>query len=121
MFADTREHFTQVALGLDAIEHTGAYDGLEDRRSSAAGIRTGEKPILPTNCRRADHVLRGIVGDLQPAVLDVARQGDLAMRKIHESGNAQMSRDDAILVLALQENSYPVYAVIEKGKRLEVS
>lgn len=30
-----------TVIALHAIEHTGAYDGVEDRRSSATGIRTG--------------------------------------------------------------------------------
>src|SRR5215469_552723 len=44
--ADICEHFPQVRLGLNSIEHAGAYDGVEPCRGDATGIGTNEKPIL---------------------------------------------------------------------------
>src|SRR5208282_3624477 len=76
IFANARENFAQVPLGLDAVGQAGADDGVEYRRPRTTGIGTGKKVILSAKCSGTDFILHGIVGDLQPAVLDVARQGD---------------------------------------------
>src|SRR5262249_31590849 len=82
IIADTREHVAQVALGLDAIENAGANDGIKCRRPCASGIRTGEQPVLSSECWRTNLVLHGIVANLQPTVLDVAVQSDPARARI---------------------------------------
>src|SRR5215470_2897275 len=74
MLANTRENFPQVCLGLDAIEHTSAYDGVKGRRTPATRIGTEEQPILPADSDAAQRILHGVVGDLQPTIFDVARQ-----------------------------------------------
>src|SRR5262245_5435610 len=74
MLANARENFPQVCFGLEAIENGCADDGVERRSTLATSIGTGKKPILPADADAAKHILDGIVGDLQPAVLDVARQ-----------------------------------------------
>src|SRR5262245_61367955 len=74
MLANARENFPQVCFGLEAVENGCADDGVERRSTLATSIGTGKKPMLPADADAAKHILDGIVGDLQPAVLDVARQ-----------------------------------------------
>src|SRR5262245_23067187 len=74
MLTDAGEELAQVGFGLEAVERGRADQGVEDRGPLASGIRTGEEPIFPAQSDRPDRILGGVVGDLQPAVVDVARE-----------------------------------------------
>ena len=61
MLANTAEHFPQVRFGLDAVEHTSAYDGVKDRRTLAASIGPEEQPILPADSDAAQRILYALL------------------------------------------------------------
>src|SRR5215813_2819405 len=82
VLCDACEYVAQIRLGLQAVELGCPYDGVERRRPSATRIRTSKKPILSTYSNAAEGILHGIVADLQPAVIDVARQSDPARARI---------------------------------------
>src|SRR5689334_11588688 len=72
MLADAREYLAQVGLWLKAIETCRANERVEDGGSLAAGVGAQEQPVLGPELQRPDGILRGVVGKLQPTVVDVA-------------------------------------------------
>src|SRR5262249_358528 len=82
MLPDAGKHITQVRFGLHTIEQAGANDGVEYRCASATRIRTCKKPIFSAYPDAAECILHGIVADLQPAILEIARQRNPARARI---------------------------------------
>src|SRR5512145_1401589 len=74
MGTDARDGVGEPRLGLEAVEPGGSHERIERGRTLASGIRAAEQPVFPAQSCRPDLVLRGVVADLEPAVVEVARE-----------------------------------------------
>ena len=100
MVADAGEDIAQPGLGLEAVEFGGADQRVEDRGSVTAGIAAGEEPVLSAQGYGPDGVLGGVVGDLQPAVVDIGRQRIPARSRIADgTGEFALARQQLQLLV----------------------
>jgi len=94
MGADAGDDVGQPNFRLDAV-HAGGTDQRVERGSAhAAGVRSAEEPVFAAQSRGADFVFRGIVADLEAAVVEIARQGRPARSPIADGfGEIALARD----------------------------
>ena len=74
MSADAGDDVGEPRLWLNAVHASGANQRIERGSANAARIRSAEEPVLSAQSRRADFVFRSIIRDLEPAIVEVARE-----------------------------------------------
>src|SRR5204863_4535893 len=110
MLADARENLTQVGLGLKAVEACRANERVEDRGPIAASVGAQEQPVLGPELQGPNGILGGVVGDLQSAIIDVARQ-----RVPSRAGVADGTGEIALAGNELELFVEPQFQLIEPG------
>jgi hypothetical protein len=75
MVCDLCQHSAEVELRIKAIELGRADEAVEGGGAVAAGVRTCEQIVLPSQSDSAQRTFCRAVIDLQTTVVSVARQG----------------------------------------------
>ena len=100
MRADTGDDVGEPSLGLDAVHAGSADERVERGSANATRIRSAKEPVLSAQSCRADFVFRGIVADLEPAIVEIARERMPAPAGITDGfGEIALARDFRELVV----------------------
>jgi len=88
-----REGSRRSVEGIDLQANAGSDQAVEDRRSMAAFIASGEEPILPPNRYPAQRAFLGVVVDVEDLILKIAGQcGPLAASVADGLGHGALRR-----------------------------
>ena len=105
------DHVAKIGEGVDVVAFGASDQAEEDRGGAAAGVASGEKPVMTANRDRANVTFTGAVVDRQHAVLDVAIQrGPVRQRVVDRFPNRAFWQRFMLLVFEpgteLVENRY---------------
>src|SRR3546814_15328830 len=81
---DLLDDIGDIGLRLDPVELRGLDDGVDGGGAFAAGLRSGEQPVLAADGNGPDGALGDIVVDLRHALADVAGERVPALAAIGE-------------------------------------
>src|SRR3546814_2251609 len=77
-----------IGLRLNPIELGGLDDGVDSGGAFAAGLRSGEQPVLAADGDRSDRALGDIIVDLRSSFVEIA--GDRKSTRLNASPHAQL-------------------------------
>src|SRR3546814_2745046 len=101
-----------IGLRLDAVELRGLDDRVDGGGAFAAGLRSGEQPVLAADRDRSDGALGDVVVDLRHAFLRVAGERVPAFAAIGERSEEHTSELQSLMRL-----SYAVFCLKKKKRR----
>ena len=92
--ADAGNDVAEVGFGLYAVERCGSDQRVEQRRSFASKIASGEEPVLPAESHGPDSVFDCIVRQFEPAIVDVTGQRRPSRAGVSDgAGEVALARD----------------------------